>query len=76
MVPVSYGFDVNRDTIKSEIANVTAVDNEFQVALETGAVDPADQLQKYIDKLKAAGQDKIDAETTKQWQAFLKAKGL
>ncbi|MDR6549260.1 ABC transporter substrate-binding protein [Paenibacillus qinlingensis] len=76
MVPVSYGFDVNRDTIKSEVANVTAVDNEFQVALETGAVDPADQLQKYIDKLKAAGQDKIDAETTKQWQAFLKAKGL
>ncbi|WP_157276707.1 ABC transporter substrate-binding protein [Paenibacillus sp. Soil766] len=76
MVPVSYGFDVNRDTIKSEVANVTAVDNEFQVALETGAVDPADQLQKYIDKLKAAGQDKIDTETTKQWQAFLKAKGL
>jgi putative aldouronate transport system substrate-binding protein len=75
MVPASYGFDVNRDTIKSEVANVTAVDNEFQVALETGAVDPADQLQKYIDKLKAAGQDK-DAETTKQWQAFLKAKGL
>ncbi|MDQ0899626.1 ABC transporter substrate-binding protein [Paenibacillus sp. V4I7] len=76
MVPASYGFGVNKDSIKSEEANTTAVNNEFQVALETGAVDPNDILPKYIDKLKAAGQDKIEVETTKQWQAFLKEKGL
>ncbi|MFD2615115.1 ABC transporter substrate-binding protein [Paenibacillus gansuensis] len=76
LVAASYGFSVNQESIKSEIANVQATKEEFQLALETGAVEPKDLLPKFIDKLKASGQDKIDKETTAQWEAFLKEKGL
>ncbi|MFC4100263.1 ABC transporter substrate-binding protein [Paenibacillus xanthanilyticus] len=75
VVSESYGFSLNQESIKSEIANVQAAKEEFQLALETGAVDPEKQLPKFIDKLKASGQEKIDAEAEKQWQAFLAAKG-
>ncbi|ANE45783.1 hypothetical protein SY83_05125 [Paenibacillus swuensis] len=76
LVAESYGFSVNQESIKSEIANVQATKEEFQLALETGAVDPKDLLPKFIDKLKASGQDKIDKEATAQWEAFLKEKGV
>ncbi|MBW7454809.1 ABC transporter substrate-binding protein [Paenibacillus sepulcri] len=76
LVPVSYGFSRNDDAIKSEVANTLAVNNEYQVAIETGAVDPAKEVPEYINKLKASGQEKIDQETDKQWEAFLTDKGL
>ncbi|MBP3962332.1 ABC transporter substrate-binding protein [Paenibacillus sp. DLE-14] len=76
MVAASYGFSVNQDPIKSELANTNAVNNEFATALETGAVDPAEIMPKYIEKLKAAGQEKIDQEIQKQWDEFLVKQGL
>ncbi|REE92838.1 carbohydrate ABC transporter substrate-binding protein (CUT1 family) [Paenibacillus taihuensis] len=76
MVAASYGFSINQDPIKSELANTAAVNNEYGPALETGAVDPAEIMPKYIEKLKAAGQDKIDQEIQKQWDEWLKKQGL
>jgi putative aldouronate transport system substrate-binding protein len=74
LVAESYGLAINEESIKSELANTTAAKDEFLVALETGSVDPKDILPKYIAKLKASGQEKIDAEVAKQWEAFLAAK--
>jgi putative aldouronate transport system substrate-binding protein len=76
VVSAAYGFSVNEENIKSELANIEATKKEYRVTLETGAVDPDTILQKYIDKLKASGMDKVDAEVDAQWEAFLKSKGL
>jgi putative aldouronate transport system substrate-binding protein len=71
LVVKSYGFSVNGDTIKSEVANTQAAKDEFLTALETGSVDPKDILPKFVAKLKSAGQEKIDKEIATQWTAFL-----
>ncbi|CAK4845576.1 unnamed protein product [Aphanomyces euteiches] len=71
LVTKSYGFTANGDSYKAEQANTQAAKDEFLTALETGSVDPKDILPKFIAKLKSAGQDKIDKEVEKQWEAFL-----
>jgi putative aldouronate transport system substrate-binding protein len=76
IVPATSGFGVNEENIKAEIANVTAANNEYQVALESGSVDPAKELPKYRDKLIASGQEKIEQETEAQWEKFKQEKGL
>ncbi|WP_158602331.1 ABC transporter substrate-binding protein [Cohnella endophytica] len=76
VVSAAYGFSVNEEKIKSEIANIEAAKTEYRVTLETGAVDPTTILPKFIDKLKASGIEKVDAEVDAQWDAFLKSKGL
>ncbi|WP_169084950.1 ABC transporter substrate-binding protein [Paenibacillus sp. PL91] len=76
IVPATSGFGVNEENIKAEIANVTAVNNEYQVALESGSVDPAKELSKYREKLIASGQEKIEKEAAAQWDKFKQEKGL
>ena len=44
-------------------------------ALLTGYVDPAVELPKYIDALKAAGLDTVKAEVEKQYDAWKATKG-
>lgn len=74
IVPASNGFQYSEDKIKAEAANINAVKNEFEAALETGAVDPDKVLPDYIAKLKASGIEKVEAEITAQWTEFLKNK--
>lgn len=69
------GFKFVNDPIKTELANLTTVDQEFATALNTGAVDPATYLPKFIDARKKAGIDKIMAERQKQLDEWLKANG-
>jgi putative aldouronate transport system substrate-binding protein len=76
VVLASSGFTVNEESVKAEIANINAVKNEYETALETGAVDPNKVLPEYVSKLKASGAEKVDQEVTKQWDAFLTQKGL
>ena len=44
-------------------------------SLLTGAVDPAVELPKYIENLKAAGLDDIKADVQAQYDAWKAAKG-
>ncbi|CAM3164280.1 ABC transporter substrate-binding protein [Paenibacillus lupini] len=76
VVLASSGFTVNEESVKAEIANINAVKNEYETALETGAVDPNKVLPEYVSKLKASGAEKVDQEVAKQWDAFLTQKGL
>jgi putative aldouronate transport system substrate-binding protein len=76
VVSAAYGFSMNEENIKSELANLEAAKKEYRVTLETGAIDPDTILDKYIEKLKASGAEKVDAEVAEQWDAFLKSKGL
>ncbi|MDQ6419511.1 ABC transporter substrate-binding protein [Paenibacillus sp. LHD-117] len=67
------GFTFNADAVKTEIAAVTNVQNQYKVALETGMIDPASKLPEFIKQLKSAGIDKIVAEKQKQLDAWAAA---
>jgi len=64
------GFIFNSEPVKSEIAATNNVIKQYKEVLDYGAVDPASQLPKFIDKLKAAGSDKIVAEKQKQFDEW------
>lgn len=63
-------FDVNN--VKTEMAAVNNVLTEYVSGLETGTLDPAEHLPKFIAKLKAAGSDKIISEKQKQLDEWAK----
>lgn len=67
------GFSFNSEPVKTEIASLTNVRNQYLVALETGTVDPATLLPEYIKKMKASGIDKVIAEKQKQLDAWVAA---
>lgn len=67
------GFTFNADSVKTEIAAVTNVQNQYKIALETGTVDPVAKLPEFIKQLKSAGIDKIIAEKQKQLDAWAAA---
>ncbi|MGG1639284.1 ABC transporter substrate-binding protein [Paenibacillus sp. FSL K6-3182] len=68
------GFVFNGDTVRAEVAAVGNVDRQYQTALETGSVDVDKVLPEYIERLKAAGIEKIIAEKQKQFDQFLASK--
>ncbi|MCC3374471.1 ABC transporter substrate-binding protein [Cohnella sp. REN36] len=68
------GFTFDANPVKTEIAAVTNVTNQYKVGLESGSLDPA-VLPEFVSKLKAAGLDKIMAEKQKQLDAWAAANG-
>lgn len=61
------GFEFDPDAVKTEIANVRAVNDEYYPALATGTIDPARFLAEYEDKLAKAGAGVIVQEKQKSW---------
>lgn len=72
-VPI-LGFAFNADPVKTEIAALANVAAEYRDALNSGAVDPAEKLPEFINKLKANGIDKVVAEAQRQLDEFMAAK--
>ncbi|MBP1963036.1 ABC transporter substrate-binding protein [Paenibacillus aceris] len=66
------GFTYDNTSVKTEVAAVTNVVNQYRLGLEDGAFDPDKELPKFISELKAAGIDKIIAEKQKQLDAWAK----
>mgnify|MGYP000112011914 CR=1 FL=1 len=67
------GFNFNSEPVKNEITALNNVVEQFAKGLETGALDPAKKLPDFIDKLKAAGIDKVIAEKQQQLDAWAAA---
>jgi len=67
------GFRFNAESVANEITMVSNVDAKFSLALESGTLDPAKTLPKYLQELKDAGVDKIIAEKQKQLDEWLAA---
>ncbi|GAA3409956.1 ABC transporter substrate-binding protein [Paenibacillus hodogayensis] len=67
------GFSYNPEPVKTEIAALVNVTNQYTLALETGTVDPAKVLPEYIKQVRAAGIDKVIAEKQKQLDAWVAA---
>ncbi|GIO14949.1 ABC transporter substrate-binding protein [Cohnella xylanilytica] len=70
------GFTFNSEPVKTEIANMQAVRDEYQASLGTGTLDPEKYLPIYEEKLKKAGSDVVVAEMQKQLNAWLQEKGI
>jgi putative aldouronate transport system substrate-binding protein len=71
----SLGFRFRTEPVAAELTALNAVVDGMNRALMTGYVDPAVELPKYIDALKAAGLDTVKAEVEKQYTAWKAAKG-
>ncbi len=65
------GFVFNPEKVKTEIAASILVEKQFMPALNTGAQDPDKIIPMYLEKLKAAGADKVIAEKQRQLNAWL-----
>ncbi|MCR2803824.1 ABC transporter substrate-binding protein [Paenibacillus soyae] len=70
------GFVFDASPVKTEVASVTNVVTQYRLPLETGSVDPEKMLPEFIEKLKAAGMDKIIAEKQKQLDEWAKANSV
>ncbi|TVX89547.1 ABC transporter substrate-binding protein [Paenibacillus agilis] len=68
------GFHFNADSVKSEVAALQNVKEEFYASLFTGTVDPKVYVPKAIEKFKAAGLDKVQAEMQTQLDAWKASK--
>lgn len=60
------GFNLDVTPIRTELAAIQNVSEEFSDALLTGSVDPDEYLPKAIEKFKAAGSDKVMEEIQKK----------
>ncbi len=68
------GFAFNTEPVKNEIAAASNVEKEFKFVIVTGSVDPEEYIPKYLEKLKAAGLNKIIAEKQRQLDEWAKTK--
>ncbi|MEK3882046.1 ABC transporter substrate-binding protein [Paenibacillus sp. PL2-23] len=65
------GFVFDSTPVKSEVAAVVSVDRQYLNALDTGSVDIDHVLPQYVEKLKAAGIERIIEEKQRQFDAYL-----
>ena len=66
----SLGFRFRREPVAAELTAITAVATGTARALKTGYIDPAEELPKFIDDLKAAGLDTVRAEVERQYEEW------
>lgn len=69
-------FKFNSEPVSTEIANLNAIWGEYKKGLTTGTLDFDKTWPTMYDRLKKAGEEKYVAEVTKQFNEFLKKKGL
>ncbi len=68
------GFNFISDPVKAQIAQCSAVTDQFLAGLCTGYLDPDKYYTQFMTKLKAAGADAIIAEMQKQVDEWAKTK--
>lgn len=72
-IPIN-GFVLNQTNIETQMAALANVAQEYDLALNTGSIDPATKLPEFIQKLKDNGIDQVVAEANTQLEAFLAEK--
>ena len=64
------GFTFDQSSVKTELANCSAIISEMVPALSNGSVDPATAIPEFLSRLEVAGVDKIIAEKQAQYDAW------
>ncbi len=68
----AFGFAFDSTKVQTEMASVQAVVKEYELALDSGSVNPEEKLPEFLDKLEKAGSQKIMDEIQRQldeWKA-------
>ena len=65
-----FGFTFNGEAVKSELAQINAIEGEFFSLMYTGVIDYETHIGKYMERLRRAGLDKVIAECQNQIDAF------
>jgi putative aldouronate transport system substrate-binding protein len=68
------GYAPDFDPVKTQMATLNNLADQYNTGLVTGASDPATVLPEFNKKLKEGGIDAVIAEVNKQLNAFLTAK--
>lgn len=69
------GFAEDYSSYQAEKAALEQVEKQYLFPLEAGLVDDVDKgLETFMQKAKQAGLEKIQAEWTKQWEAYVAEK--
>lgn len=71
LVPELSGFNMNQDPIAAELAALKAVQDEYKIVLDKGAVDAEEGLATLREKMKEAGADKVMEEINAQIAEYL-----
>lgn len=69
---IALGFAFNEEPVKSELASIRNVEQEFGATLKSGAANPEEIIAKWKKKRDAAGFDKVKAEVEKQLAEWAK----
>lgn len=67
------GFSYDSTKVKNQLTALTNVFNEYTPGLNTGTLDPATELEKFIQALKSAGIDEVIAEKQSQYDQWKEA---
>lgn len=70
----AHGFSWNSNPVLNQVTACNNVISAYHTALRWGAMDPAENLPKFIEELEAAGINEIIAEKQKQLDEFLASK--
>ncbi|WP_027295728.1 ABC transporter substrate-binding protein [Robinsoniella sp. KNHs210] len=66
------GFVYDAGNVKNESAQITALMTEYLPGLMSGSVNPEEKIPELIDKMNAAGMDKIQKDADEQLAAWKK----
>ena len=66
----SLGFRFDKTPVQPEITAIEAVMSNYWTPLLYGYIDPATELPKFIEELKAAGIDKVKEEVQRQYDTW------
>jgi putative aldouronate transport system substrate-binding protein len=70
-----FGFTFDPEPVKNELITIDNAKKAFEDGLKSGQLDPEQNIPKLLEKLKAAGVDKLIAEGQKQVDAWRKQNG-
>jgi putative aldouronate transport system substrate-binding protein len=76
LVSKALGFQYDSAAVKTAMASVNNVIEQYRLSLEYGAVDPDTVLPRFIQALKDAGIDEIIAEKQRQLDSWAAANGV
>ncbi|MHC5373392.1 ABC transporter substrate-binding protein [Enterococcus sp. LJL120] len=65
------GFNVKTDDFKTELTNIMNVMNRYRANLNTGSIDPEENLPKLIDALEEAGWSDVQEKMQAQLDEFV-----
>lgn len=73
---VAYGFFFDPAEVELEVTACVDVSDQYELLLKNGTIDPATELEKYIQEMYNAGMKKIIREKERQLEEWMTEQGI